>query len=129
MHWALGHALPRRVLRAAADRGDLQARLSTDTIRSLPEQIVPLLDHIRAAGPIAPGHYARVTVDHEVVREVLSSNDFRTGLPDTAHTTLARLMRWSRRAGLHPVQPPSLLATEPPDHTRYRKLVTRVFTA
>ena len=25
-------------------------------------------------------------------------------------------------------QPPSLLVTEPPDHTRYRKLVTRVFT-
>ena len=29
----------------------------------------------------------------------------------------------------HPVEPPSLLATEPPDHTRYRRLVTRVFTA
>jgi cytochrome P450 len=26
------------------------------------------------------------------------------------------------------VEPPSLLVTEPPDHTRYRRLVTRVFT-
>jgi cytochrome P450 len=29
---------------------------------------------------------------------------------------------------LHPIEPPSLLVTEPPDHTRYRKLVARVFT-
>jgi cytochrome P450 len=28
----------------------------------------------------------------------------------------------------NPVQPPSLLVTDPPDHTRYRKLVTRVFS-
>jgi cytochrome P450 len=28
----------------------------------------------------------------------------------------------------NPVEPPSLLATEPPDHTRYRRLATRVFT-
>jgi cytochrome P450 len=29
---------------------------------------------------------------------------------------------------VHPVSPPSLLVVEPPEHTRYRKLVTRVFT-
>ena len=29
---------------------------------------------------------------------------------------------------LHPIQPPSMLSVEPPDHTRYRKLVSSVFT-
>ena len=29
---------------------------------------------------------------------------------------------------MHPIEPPSLLVTDPPDHTRYRKLVSRVFT-
>jgi len=29
---------------------------------------------------------------------------------------------------LHPIQPPSLLSIEPPDHTRMRKLVSSVFT-
>jgi len=32
-------------------------------------------------------------------------------------------------APLGPLTPPSLLVTEPPDHTRYRKLVSRVFSA
>ncbi len=41
---------------------------------------------------------------------------------------LGRIGRWASPTTLHPVQPPSLLVTEPPDHTRYRKLVTRVFT-
>ena len=31
-------------------------------------------------------------------------------------------------APLGPLNPPSLLVTEPPDHTRYRKLVSRVFS-
>ena len=31
-------------------------------------------------------------------------------------------------APLGPLTPPSLLVTEPPDHTRYRKLVSRVFS-
>jgi cytochrome P450 len=29
---------------------------------------------------------------------------------------------------LHPLQPPSMLSVEPPEHTRYRKLVSSVFT-
>ena len=29
---------------------------------------------------------------------------------------------------LHPLAPPSLLSVEPPEHTRYRKLVSSVFT-
>lgn len=29
---------------------------------------------------------------------------------------------------LHPIEPPSLLSIEPPDHTRMRKLVSSVFT-
>ena len=41
-------------------------------------------------------------------------------------------MRWierrTRTDGLHPLRPPSLLAVEPPEHTRYRKTVSSVFT-
>ena len=29
---------------------------------------------------------------------------------------------------LHPLEPPSMLSVEPPEHTRYRKLVSSVFT-
>jgi cytochrome P450 len=41
-------------------------------------------------------------------------------------------LRWLERRVrddlLHPLRPPSLLAVEPPDHTRYRKAVSSVFT-
>jgi hypothetical protein len=41
-------------------------------------------------------------------------------------------MRWLERRArddlLHPLRAPSLLAVEPPDHTRYRKTVSAVFT-
>jgi cytochrome P450 len=69
-----------------------------------------------------------MTAHHEAVKEVLSSNDFSTGLPTTAGS-LSRLGQWAAMDVFNPVQPPSLLVTEPPDHTRYRKLVTRVFSA
>ncbi len=41
-------------------------------------------------------------------------------------------LRWLERLTrddlLHPLRAPSLLAVEPPDHTRYRKTVSAVFT-
>src|SRR6202012_3708167 len=76
------------------------------------------------------GRFAYVTTTLPVVREVLSSNDFRTGFdPGEANTRMARLYQWGADTGrLGPLEPPSLLVTEPPDHTRYRKLVTRVFS-
>jgi cytochrome P450 len=39
------------------------------------------------------------------------------------------MYHWAADAGrLGPLEPPSLLVTEPPEHTRYRKLITRVFS-
>lgn len=87
-----------------------------------------VIEEIRAAGPLVQGAFGYVTADHAVVREVLTSNDFRTGTP-AGTTILGRIAMATRSDVLSPVEPPSLLVTEPPEHTRYRKLVTRVFTA
>jgi cytochrome P450 len=70
-----------------------------------------------------------MTVDHAVVREVLVSNDFQSGVPGRAGNWLGRVAQRTAPRTIHPIEPPSLLVTEPPDHTRYRKLVSRVFTA
>jgi cytochrome P450 len=64
------------------------------------------------------------------VRALLSNPDAGAafGTPD-GRSRIARLQAWSMEdAPLGPLNPPSLLVTEPPDHTRYRKLVSRVFS-
>jgi len=126
VRWGVMHGLPRTALRVAARRGDLQARLFV-TGPAPTSALTSLFDEIRAHGPLMRGRFTYLTTSHAVVREVLSSNDFRAGIAP-ASGFWGRLSDWSAVEFLHPMAPPSLLVSEPPDHTRYRKLVTRVFT-
>lgn len=128
-HWGVSDGLPRLALAAAARRGDLQGRLVRATRDPDPAAIWAVVEDVRAAGPLPRTAFGRVTAHHAVVKEVLSSPSFGTGLPDPDQPWLARLLERTTPTTLHPLRPPSLLATEPPDHTRYRRLVTRVFTA
>ncbi len=131
VRWSLGHALPRTLLRRAARQGDLHGRMFVATGEADLDGLVPLLDELRRRGPLFRGKYAFVAVTPAEVRAVLSSPDFGSGfLPtDNPTTRIARAQAWSMAdAPLGPLTPPSLLVTEPPDHTRYRKLVTRVFS-
>jgi cytochrome P450 len=91
----------------------------------------PILDELHAQAPFYRGRFASVTADHAAVRALLSSPHAGAGLvPADRGRSLARLQAWAvQDAPVGPLTPPSLLATEPPDHTRYRKLVSRVFTA
>ncbi|KZB88640.1 cytochrome P450 [Amycolatopsis regifaucium] len=125
--WSLGHAIPRVALRAAARRGDLQGRLSVEA--SGGADLTGLFDEIRSHGAIATTRVGHVTTRHAACKEILTSDAFKTVrfVPDSP--LLNRLVTWSASGLIHPIEPPSLLASEPPDHTRYRKLVTRVFTA
>lgn len=126
VRWSLGHRLPKTMLYRAARRGDLQGRLvAADPSADLN----PLWNELRDAGPLYRGKFAWVTARMPVVREVLSSSDFRTGFEPGDLPGLGRLFGWAAHTGhVGPLEPPSLLVTEPPDHTRYRKLVTRVFS-
>ncbi|WP_210502735.1 cytochrome P450 [Nocardioides xinjiangensis] len=126
VHWGVAHGLPTLVLRRAADRGDLQAQLVLVGSRGT-DEVFDLVEEIRARGPLYRSRLGYVTASHAAVRQVLTSDDFRTGLP-TSDGALGRVVRWAAPTTLHPVEPPSLLVSEPPDHTRYRRLVTRVFT-
>jgi hypothetical protein len=126
VHWGVTHKLPRLAVEAAARRGDLQGRLVvTGSGGGDPS---PAIEEIRASGPLVQGSLGYITADHAVVREVLTSNDFRTGAP-VGTGFLGRLADATSNGLPSPLEPPSLLVTEPPAHTRYRKLVTRVFTA
>lgn len=121
------HGVIRGLVTVGARRGDPQARLVADpVVRADP---VPYYDELRVRGPLIRCRTGYLTLDHAVAHELLRSDDFRViSLGANLPAPLRWLERRTRGDGLHPLQPPSLLAVEPPEHTRYRKTVSSVFT-
>lgn len=128
VRWGVQHALPRQAVRLGARRGDLQARLIVESGRRTTEELTVLMRQIRDSGPMVSTGFARLAATHAECKEVLSSTDFRVGFPLGAGT-IGKMARWSEAEPFHPIKAPSLLAVDGPDHARYRKMVTRVFTA
>ena len=128
VHWVIAHGLVRAGANYSARQGDPQARFVADPlVRADP---VAFFEELRSQGPLLRAKVSFLTVDHAVAHDLLRSDDFRVivaggGLP----TPLRWLERHTRADVLHPLLPPSLLAVEPPEHTRYRKTVSSVFTS
>jgi cytochrome P450 len=127
LHWLALHGFVRGGASIGARRGDLQARLIADpTVKADP---VPFYEEVRARGPLVRSRIAYITADHAIGHELLRSDDFRVlSIGSKLPAPLRWLERRARDELLHPLRPPSLLAVEPPDHTRYRKTVSSVFT-
>ncbi|CPR06029.1 cytochrome p450 140 CYP140 [Mycobacterium bohemicum DSM 44277] len=128
LHWLALHGFIRGVAAMAARRGDLQARLIADpTVSADP---IPFYEELRSLGPLVRGRTNYLTADHALAHELLRSDDFRV---INMGANLPAPLRWletrTRDDLLHPLRAPSLLAVEPPDHTRYRKTVSAVFTS
>ncbi|CAM3017368.1 cytochrome P450 [Mycobacterium intermedium] len=127
LHWFASHGVIRGMAAIGRRRGDLQARLITDP--RIAADPVPFYDEVRRHGPLARGQINCLTADHRVAHEVLRSDDFRVVcLGENLPAPVRWLERVTRDDQLHPLRAPSLLAVEPPDHTRYRKTVSAVFT-
>jgi cytochrome P450 len=127
VRWLVMHGVVRALSRQLARRGDPQGRMVTDpAVRANP---VPFIEELRQRGPIIKCRAVYITVDHKVANDLLRSDDVRV---IEMGANLPGPLRWVARRtdpGLvHPVQRPSMLSVEPPDHTRYRKLVSSVFT-
>jgi cytochrome P450 len=128
LHWLAVHGVVRAISAAFARKGDPQGRLLIDpAVRADP---VAFIEELRALGrPVVKCRAMYMTVDHKVAYEVLRSDDFHVfGLGTNLPKPLQRLADRTKPDLLHPIQPPSMLSVEPPDHTRYRKLVSSVFT-
>lgn len=125
LHWGLSQGLPMAVVKFAGRDGDPQARLME---AGGDDDVWEVIEQVRAQGPLVKGRVTFISADHAVVNEVLTSKAFRTGNPLDRLGFLATASARLRPPTMHPLVEPSLLVTEPPDHTRYRKLVTRVFT-
>jgi cytochrome P450 len=129
LRWATKHGFARMGINAAARKGDVQARYFVDP--AVRENPYPFYDGIRAQGPLVRGSLMWATARHDVASAVLRSDAFGVGFSDRRlPTPIALLWRLGRRTTpIGPVDPPSMLVTDPPDHTRYRRLVSKVFTA
>ncbi|MFZ0834755.1 MAG: cytochrome P450 [Mycobacterium sp.] len=127
IRWLALHGFIRGLASIGARRGDPQARMIADpAVRIDP---VPFIEELRSKGRLVKARALYLTVDHEIAHELLRSEDFRV---TELGRNLPQPLRWVTEKTdtglLHPLAPPSLLSVEPPEHTRYRKLVSSVFT-
>ncbi len=127
--WSLAHGVSRGLLRAAARRGDLIARLTVDP--GLREDPFGAYETLRGRDRLVRGRLISATVDHALGDRNLRSEDFSVA---DGHGELPPLLRRVLAAvadpyAATPVDPPSMLAVDPPQHTRYRRLVSKAFTA
>lgn len=126
--WLAMHGVPRAFMAVQARRGDPLGRLIANHGRGADPY--PVMDKIRAGGPLVRKRFAWATADHSVCREILRDNRF--GVTDPTAMELpaplrALISRTDPRVA-NPVEPPAMVIVDPPDHTRYRQLVAQSFT-
>jgi cytochrome P450 len=126
--YVVRHGLPALSLTRAARRGDPVGRLLRD--RTVAEQPYGVYEELRAQGALTSGALGPVTASHAVAQEVLKSEAFGVGWD---RSDAPRWVLWALRHGdeldaTGVVDPPSMLVVNPPDHTRFRRLVSRAFT-
>jgi cytochrome P450 len=130
LRWALAFGFGRLILRWEARRGNLVAKALVDPrIQDDPYRVY---EQLRADGPEVAGKaLTPAAISHAAAKQLLRSPDF--GVGDGHGELPPRLRRWLGRLQVPevagPMDPPSLLAVDPPDHTRYRRLISKEFTA
>jgi cytochrome P450 len=126
--WAGQHGLIKIALSRAAKKGDLQAILITD--RAARENPFPIYEQIRARGAIWRGQMTYLAPSHRAASAVLRSDVFQVGFNISGVPAPLRkvMLRQADHRVLGPIDPPSLLAINPPEHSRLRQQVTKVFT-
>jgi cytochrome P450 len=128
VRWAVRHGLPAVYLERGARRGDPIGRLLRDS--AVRDEPYALYEELRARGPLSAGSLGLVTASHAVAADLLRSDRFGVGWD---RSVAPGLIRWALRFGdeldaAGVAEPPSMLVVDPPDHTRFRRLVSRAFT-
>ncbi|MFE0103508.1 cytochrome P450 [Streptomyces sp. NPDC059009] len=127
VRWGISQRLPRTVLQLGALRGDPLARIALEPQRA---DRMALYAGLRRRGAVVLRPGLGAVVGHAAANTVLRSDQFGVGgghgeLPSRAVRLLGRVTRDQARG---PLDPPSMLAVDPPLHSRYRRLVSQAFT-
>jgi cytochrome P450 len=128
VRWVVRHGLPAVYLERGARRGDPVGRLLRDP--AVRDEPYGLYEELRARGALTTCSIGLVTPSHAVASGILRSDRFGVGWDRSAAPPL---IRWALRFGdeldaTGVAEPPSMLVVDPPDHTRFRRLVSRAFT-
>ncbi|KAA0022100.1 cytochrome P450 [Antrihabitans cavernicola] len=122
------HYGPRAFLSIQAKRRDPFAQLLVGPRRGI--EPYPAIERIRGRGRVVHTPFAWVTADHEICRTILRDNRFIASPPE--ELDLPRPLPWVLSKTdpkiTNPVEPPSMLMIDPPEHTRHRHAVARTFT-
>ena len=129
VRWGLRHGIIRWSMRRLARSDDLLPRLMFDPV-AIADPFPPY-DELRRRGRLVEHGIGLNTADHKLALAALRSPDLGVvGVAGArAPLVLRALERCGGRGPLSAVEPPSMLTVDAPDHTRYRKLVTRAFSA
>ncbi len=128
VRWGVQHAPPAVMFALGRRSSDRFAQLASNpALRADPYAFYA---EMRAAGPLVAGRYALVTARYDVISELVRDPAMYAGFPEEA---LARPLRaamgWARDpAVLGPVERPSMLVSNGPDHARLRRLASKAFT-
>ncbi len=126
--WATMHGVPRAFMVRQARRGDPLGRLITNHGRG--QDPYPMMEALRARGPLVRSPFVWATADHRMCREILRDKNFAVTAPSDVELPkpLRSLLVKTDPGVANPVEPPAMVVVNPPDHTRYRQLVARSFT-
>lgn len=125
--WLSVQGAPRLALRLQDRRGDPFAALMAGHAGC--DDPYPLIEQLRGQGRLLRTPIAWATFDHELCRSIL--RDTRFGVRTTESFNIPKPMqKLAARFPLppNPVEPPSMLVIDPPEHTRMRKPVASAFT-
>jgi cytochrome P450 len=126
LRWLVRHGVPRLVLKIGCATGSLVARaMSGPGDRENP---YPLYRRMRERGAVIGNSLSLAAVRFSAVDVVLRDGRF------TAGPASSPVARFAMKVGRNPraigtLDPPSMFVVDPPDHTRYRKVVSGLFTA
>ena len=126
--WMAMHGVPRAFMKIQARRGDPLARLIASHGHSTDPY--PLMEEIRARGPLVRTPFTWVSVDHALCRAILRDKRFGVTAPSSMDLPrpLQSLISRTDLAVANPVEPPAMVVVDPPVHTRYRHQVAQSFT-
>ncbi|WP_446226330.1 cytochrome P450 [Nocardia sp. IBHARD005] len=127
VRWSAEHGAPRAILRRQVRRGDPFATLLAGQ-RGVHDPY-PLIDELRGSGGLVRTPLSLAAFDHGQVRAILRDPRFgvRPALDNDLPTPWRKLAEWVT-VPPNPVEPPSMLVIDPPEHTRMRKPVASAFT-